>query len=44
MIVSVFVVVNPDERSDQFDGDSKSFERNSIPFGGAIFHDAQSSQ
>jgi hypothetical protein len=34
MIASVFVLMNPDERSDQFGGDSVTFETPSIPFGG----------
>lgn len=34
IIASVFVLVNPDERSDQFGGDSTTSERASIPFGG----------
>jgi len=34
MIASVFVLVIPDERSDQFGGDSETSERVSIPFGG----------
>lgn len=34
MIACVSVLVNPDERSEQFGGDSGTFERASIPFGG----------